>query len=295
MEFTGKSVQEAIDTGLSVLGITQEEAEITVIKEAVKGLFGKIKENAVVNVSEKKNEKVNAQTEAKEIKKEKQEQKEKKEKKAKKESTINSDEVIGFTKKLLELLDISAETEYTFDGENPVVNLIGDNSSKLIGYRGEVLDAIQTLVCAKANIGNEEYKKVVVDCENYRERRKDTLISLAKKLETKATETRREVMLEPMSAFERRIIHTALADSKTVTTRSDGNEPNRYVVIVPNDLDKDSKPYNAGRRQDQQHNGNGHKNNGKRNHNSHVNNFGEKKKTSSFSFGTFLGNFKDEQ
>ncbi len=286
MEFTGKSVQEAINLGLEVLGISQEDAEITVVKEAVKGLFGKVKENAVVEIIEKK----------KEVIKEEKEPKIKKEKKAKKESKIDENEVIGFTKKLLDLLDISAETEYSFDGENPVVNLVGDNSSKLIGYRGEVLDAIQTLVGAKANIGNEEYIKVVVDCENYRDRRKETLISLAKKLEQKATEIRREVMLEPMNAFERRIIHTALAESKTVTTRSDGKDPNRYVVIVPNDLDKDSKPYNAGRKNDDRRDN--HRKSGFRENrnNKSRNNFGEKKKTtSSFSFGTFLGNFKDEQ
>ncbi|MBQ0099664.1 MAG: protein jag [Firmicutes bacterium] len=292
MEFTGKSVQEAINTGLEVLGITEADAEITVVKEAVKGLFGKVKENAVVNVSEKKKEKLKIEKEEKPLKT----PKEKKEKKAKKESEINSEEIIEFTKKILELLDIPAETEFTFDEENnPVINLVGDNSSKLIGYRGEVLDAIQTLVGAKANIGNEEYKKVVVDCENYRERRKDTLVALAKKLEAKATEIRREVILEPMNAFERRIIHTALANSETVTTRSDGKDPNRYVVIVPNDLDKDSKPYNAGRKNDDRKgNHNGHNRQDNRNK-SHVNNFGEKKKSSSFSFGTFLGNFKDEQ
>ena len=247
MEFTGKSVQEAIELGLTALGISEENAEITIKKEAVKGLFGKIKENAIVEVKEKKVK----ETKKEQVKEEKVEvKKEKTTKKAKSENKIDSKEVIAFTEKLLELLDMPAKTEYSEDGENPTINLVGDNSSKLIGFRGEVLDAIQVLVGAKANIGKENYQKVVVDCENYRSRREETLIALANKLEAKATEMKREVILEPMNAFERRIIHTALANSETVTTRSDGVEPNRYVVIVPNDKDEFSKPYNAGRKND---------------------------------------------
>ena len=160
-----------------------------------------------------------------------------------------------------------------------------------------MLDALQTLAGAMANIGNKEYKKVVVDCENYRDRREETLIKLAHKLEQKATEIRREVMLEPMSPFERRIIHTALANSETVTTTSNGKEPNRYVVIVPNDKDEYSKPYNAGRNNDRK--------GGKRDRNSR----GKKdfrprgkserrssgfvaptRKPTKISFGTYLGN-----
>ena len=149
----------------------------------------------------------------------------------------------------------------------------------------------------------KEYKKIVVDCENYRDRREDTLVKLAKKLEEKATEMRREVILEPMSPFERRLIHTTLADSTTVTTRSDGKEPNRYVVIVPNDKDEFSKPYNAGRnnserggrRNDRRNdrNGKGGKfNRGGNKRRSSGSGFVEQKKKSSsgFNFGTYLGN-----
>jgi hypothetical protein len=128
----------------------------------------------------------------------------------------------------------------------------------------------------------------------------DDDVKLAHKLEEKATEMRREVVLEPMSPYERRIVHTALAESQTVTTRSDGKEPNRYVVIVPNDKDEFAKPYNAGR------NDKGRKNDNRRGGNRgrndrrggkggkggrSVSGFIEKpKKSSSFSFGTYLGN-----
>lgn len=293
MEFTAKSVKDAISLGLEALGITEDNAEITVKKEAVKGLFGKIKENAVVEIVEKK------KIEEKKSEEKKNVSSKPEKKQAKTEEPIDSKQVLDFTNELLNLLDIKAETQYSDTDENPVVTLISDESSKLIGFRGEILDAIQTLVSAKANIGKTDYQKIVVDCENYRSRREDTLIALAKKLETKATEMKREVMLEPMSAFERRIIHTALANSTTCTTRSDGKEPARYVVIVPNELDEFSKPYNAGKKFDD---GYGKKDNNKRfNHgrrndkHKHVNNFGEQKKKTSISFGTYLGNsLKDD-
>ena len=193
-----------------------------------------------------------------------------------------------------------------------MLTLTAEDSSSVIGYRGEVLDALQTLTGAVANIGNKVYRKVMVDCENYRERREDTLIKLAHRLEEKATDMRREVHLEPMSPFERRIIHTALAESATVTTKSEGKEPNRFVVIVPNDLDEFSRPYNAGlsrgnsggRRQGgfgQDRRG-GNRDRGGRNNYQNRNGrrpggrdkrgsgFSEEKRKSSFVFGTYLGN-----
>ena len=164
-----------------------------------------------------------------------------------------------------------------------------------------MLDALQTLAGAMANVGNRVYKKVVVDCENYRDKREDTLIKLAHKLEAKATEIRREVILEPMPPFERRIIHTALAESQTVTTTSSGKEPNRYVVIVPNDKDEFSKPYNAGRNNERKggkdRGGKPRRNGGNR----YSKDRGEKradapKKKTTITFGTYLGNsLKDKE
>ena len=218
MQFTGKTVEEAVAAGLKELGLNECDAEVTVVEEPVKGLFGKLKGKAVVEIEKK---------------------------------VTGIDRAVEFVKNLLEMLKIDAQIEFSDEGENPVITLVSDSSSSVIGYRGEVLDSIQTLAGAVANIGNKSYKKVVVDCENYRSRREDTLIKLAHKLESKAADMRREVILEPMSPFERRIIHTALSDSLTVTTRSDGKEPNRYVVIVPYDKDQFSKPYNAGRNSQQ--------------------------------------------
>ena len=265
MQFTGKTVEEAIAIGLEELSTTQEKVEITVIEEPVKGLFGRLKGKAVVEI----------------VKKE-----------------TDEERALSFVQDIIDMMELSATAELSVKEDSTVITLKAIDSSNVIGYRGELLDAIQTLAGAAMNIGKKDYRKVVVDCENYRDKRENTLIKLAKKLETKATEMKRDVILEPMSPFERRIIHTALSNSTTVTTKSDGKEPNRYVVIVPNDRDEFAKPYNAGRNQGgkggkrNDHKGGkggkgGFRNNDRK---SKGNSFGEKRKSSSFSFGTYLGN-----
>ena len=311
MEFTGKTVKEATEAGLAELGLKAEEAEIVVKEEPVKGLFGRLKGQAVVDITPKQIEE--AKEEKKEEKKEKTEKKkgaDKTQKKAVKEDDKCAE--AEFLKKVLEYLKIPAETELRYDNEKEILTLITDSSSSVIGYRGEVLDALQTLTGAIANIGNKVYRKVVVDCENYRDRREETLIKLAKRLEEKATDMRREVHLEPMSPFERRIIHTALAESTTVTTRSEGKEPNRFVIIVPNDLDEFSRPYNAGmnrgssqkknggfsgesRKRDFSGKGDRRGSHDRRGSERRMSGFSEEKRKSSFGFGTYLGNsFKDK-
>lgn len=266
MQFTAKTVEEAVKEGLAFLELTEDQAEINVISDAVKGLFGRVKSQAVVEITEKKIEKV-----------------EKQEKKL--------DEVEAL-KKLLEFLKIDAEVKQGQKDGKEVLTLVSEKSSSVIGYRGEVLDALQTIVSAIANVGKKNYKKVVVDCENYRDRREETLINLAHKLEAKATEMKREVMLESMSAFERRIIHTALSESETVTTRSDGKEPDRYVVIVPNDKDEFAKPYNAGRNDKQRKGGKKTSGYSKKGNTRGRRPSGksESKRVAPSAFGTYLGN-----
>lgn len=214
MQFTGKTVAETVELALNELKLTEEQVEITVIEEPTKGLFGRLKGKAVIEI----------------VKKE-----------------TDEDRTLDFVQGLLDKMGINAVAKLSNQNEKTIITLIAENSSSIIGYRGEVLDAIQTLAGATLNIGKKEYKKLVVDCENYRDKREETLVKLARKLEKKATELKREVILEAMSPYERRIIHTELATSTTVTTKSEGKEPNRYVVIVPNEKDEYSKPYNAGR------------------------------------------------
>ena len=273
MEFTAKTVEEAVKLGLAELGISEEQAIIEIIEQPTKGLFGKLKGKAVVEINAKKDEKAGEQ------------------------------KAVELVENVLKLLGIEANATISENDEKTVITLDSESSSSLIGYRGEVLDALQTLAGAMANIGNKVYKKVVVDCENYRDKREETLVKLAHKLEAKATEIRRDVILEPMSPFERRIIHTALADSQTVTTTSSGKEPNRYVVIVPNDKDEFSKPYNAGRNNDRkggrgdrgrnQRNSRDRKPRGERRSSGFTD--APRKKTT-ITFGTYLGNsFKDNK
>ena len=291
MEFTGKTVEEAKEKGLKELELTEQEAEITVVSEAVKGLFGKVKKEAVVDVKKKEVKEETAEPKPKKATK-------KTEDNSAKAGISGTEAAAEFIEKLLGLMEINATVEVN---EENKITLVAEDSSSVIGYRGEVLDAIQVLSGAVANIGNKEYKKVVVDCENYRDRREETLIALAHKLEGKATDMRRKVILEPMSPFERRIIHTALAESETVKTESEGKEPTRYVVIVPNDLDEDARPYNAGAHHGK--NGRDDRRGGRRNDRrggrdfkgrgrggSRGSGFTEEKRKAPSGFGTYLGN-----
>ena len=200
-EFTGKTVEEATEEGLKTLGLTREEAEVVVLEEGKKGLFKSVK--AKVKISKK---------------------------------MTDGERAVEFLEGIYPLLGIAARNELDEDGEHTKINVIATNSYSVIGHRGEVLDALQVLAGAVANIGRDEYKRVVVDCENYREKREETLKRLANKLAEKAVRTGRKLSLEPMTPYERRVIHAALADSTEVKTQSEGKEPNRYIVVIPNNL-----------------------------------------------------------
>ena len=112
------------------------------------------------------------------------------------------------------------------------IELKGDNMGSVIGKRGETLDALQHLTSLNVNTGDDEFIKVSLDTENYREKRNQTLAELAKKLAVRVAKTRKNMTLEPMNSYERRIIHATLQDDKYVTTYSVGQSPNRKVVIA---------------------------------------------------------------
>ncbi len=211
-EFTGKTVDEAVDEGLKTLGLARDEAEIQVLDEGKKGgLFTKgVK--ARVRISRKK---------------------------------TDGERAVEFLEGMFELLGITATTELEEgdENENTKINVVTPNTYALIGHRGEMLDALQVLAGAVANTGREEYKRVVVDCEGYREKREETLKRLANKLAEKAVRLGRKLSLEPMTPYERRIIHAALADSTEVKTASEGKEPNRYIVVIPNNLRPGAERY----------------------------------------------------
>ena len=139
----------------------------------------------------------------------------------------------AFLAELTRLMGVDVTIDMGTDAEGNVYGYInGDTLGILIGRRGETLDAVQYLTSLKVNRGREGYTRVTLDTENYRAKREDTLIRLANRMANRALRTGRKVSLEPMNPYERRIIHYALQQTDGVTTHSEGDEPNRHVVIT---------------------------------------------------------------
>lgn len=229
VEFTGKTVDEAIEKGLQELGITAEQAEIRVLEEGKRKLFGSVKARVEIGVEEELVAEATAEA-------------------PKASESVcaggktDGERTVEFLEGLFELLHITACTELVSEDEKVEINVTAANSNSVIGKHGAMLDAIQTLAGAVANTGREDYKRVVVDCENYRENRETTLNKLAGNLADKAIRLGKKIMLEPMNPYERRIIHAALSEREGVTTDSEGKEPNRYVVIIPENLEDPEAP-----------------------------------------------------
>ncbi len=237
VEFTGKTVDEAIEKGLKELGLTAEEADIRVLEEGKKKLFGSIKARVEIAPKKSENETVEEVAEEKECGK---------------NSTVctpvaadgetDGERTVVFLEGLFKLLKINASTELVSEGEKIEINVTANNTTAIIGKHGGMLDAIQTLAGAVANTGRDDYKRVVVDCEDYRERREATLNKLAENLAQKAIRLGKKIKLEPMNPYERRIIHAALSEREGIATTSEGKEPNRYVVIIPENLEDPDAP-----------------------------------------------------
>ena len=280
--FEGKTVEEAIEIGLQELGISKEQAEITVIEEGKKKLFSRINAKVEIAYEEKKEKHALTKTEK-----------------------TDGERAVAFTEGLLKIMNQESTVELVKDEEKIVINVTAENTNAVIGKKGAVLDSIQTLAGAVANIGRDDYKRVVVDCENYRENREQTLKKLADNLANKAVRLERKICLEAMNPYERRIIHAALTEREDVSTKSEGKEPNRYIVIIPaNESDPTLEPLPA-REERRNHGGKGgfknrkggfKKGNGK--------GFDDRKpriqrsapKSTSFEFfGTYLGNSKDSE
>lgn len=139
----------------------------------------------------------------------------------------------SFLKELTHLMGVEVAVEVGNDqDQNVFVKMTGDTLGILIGRRGETLDALQYLTSLRVNRGQEGYTRVTLDTENYRAKREDTLIRLANRMANRAVKTGRRVSLEPMNPYERRIIHSALQPNENVDTHSEGEEPNRHVVIT---------------------------------------------------------------
>lgn len=200
VEKSAKSVDEAVRLALIELGLHKDEVEIEVLDEGSKGLFGIGAKNAVVKVSQV----VNLESRARD-----------------------------FLNEVFLAMGLRVELDIKIDGKLMTINLIGDNMGIIIGKRGDTLDALEHLVNLCVNKGDGEYVKVILDTENYRARREQTLVKLAKSLASSATRNGRKITLEPMHSNERRIIHATLQNHAHVDTFSIGEEPNRKVVIAP--------------------------------------------------------------
>lgn len=222
-EFTGKTVEEAVEKGLKELGIERENADIRVLEEGKKKLFGSVK--ARVEIAAKEGETVVSAPAC-----------------ATNGEATDGERTVEFLEGLFKLLNITACTELVSEGEKVEINVTAANTTSIIGKHGAMLDAIQTLAGAVANTGRDDYKRVVVDCENYRENREVTLNKLAENLAQKSIRLGKKIALEPMNPYERRIIHAALSEREGVSTTSEGKEPNRYIVIIPDNLEDADAP-----------------------------------------------------
>jgi len=140
---------------------------------------------------------------------------------------------LAFLRELTHLMGVEVSIEVGTDAEgNVFANMTGDTLGILIGRRGETLDALQYLTSLKVNRGQEGYTRVTLDTENYRAKREEALTRLANRMANRAIKTGRKVSLEPMNPYERRILHSALQANDQVDTHSEGEEPNRHVVIT---------------------------------------------------------------
>lgn len=201
-EKKAKTVDEAVNQALAELGASKDEVDIEIIEET-KGLFGILGSKEVkVRVTLREREEV---TRAKE-----------------------------FIKNVTEKLGMNIEQETSYNEEDKLlkIELKGEGLGLLIGRRGETLDSIQYLTNIFVNKKSDDYVKVTIDAENYRARREEALVSLAKRTASKAVKYRKNMIIEPKNPYERRIIHEALQDYPEVTTYSVGEDPNRKVIVA---------------------------------------------------------------
>ena len=198
IDVSGKTVEQAIEIGLYKLNATKDDVKIIILDEG--GLFEKAKVKLILKSAYEN------QTEI--------------------EQLINN-----ITESMK--LNIAATVEETDDSVK--IEFAGEDIGVIIGKRGDTLDALQYLLSQiiNKNSTKNESKKIFIDCEGYRQKREDTLKSLANRLADKVIKENKPKKLEPMSAFERKVIHLALEGRKNVTTVSKNEEPNRYIVISP--------------------------------------------------------------
>ncbi len=198
---TGQTVEEAVKSALAQLQTTEERTEITIVDEGKKGFFGIFGSRPAIVKAVMKIDPI--------------------------------EEGKKFLLDVSEKMGAAIEIEVIGSGRNIEFILTGEKIALLIGKRGQTLNSLQYLTQLVMNRYSEQYINVLLDAEDYRKRRNDTLIQLAGRLAQKAIKTGQTVTLEPMPSYERKVIHTALADNKRIKTYSNGNDPHRHLVITP--------------------------------------------------------------
>jgi len=224
VEKTARTVEEAVQSALEELETEKDNVDIEILEQPTKGIFGILgSKNAKVRVTLKEKK-----TAEKSVKKEI----ENKEIRIT-EYTLEKERARKFLREVLEAMDIKAEIRVKDINESLYINLSGPKMGMIIGRRGQTLDSLQYLVSLVVNKDKERdsFVKVILDTEDYRRKREETLQRLAKRLADRARKTGKNIELEPMNPYERRIIHSTLQEVEGITTFSEGEEPYRKVII----------------------------------------------------------------
>ncbi len=256
IQVSAKTVEDAVLEAAMKLATTREHLEYEVIEKGSAGFLGFGAKPAVIKaraLTEEEIEKTEKQPEPvkevvkQEVKKEVKETKKAepvKEEKVTEEASVKKEIVPGkeisaedFLKDVFKAMDMVVDIKVTENKEEKTmdIELSGEEMGVLIGKRGQTLDSLQYLVSLVVNKYSDDYIRVKIDTENYRERRKETLENLARNIAYKVKRTRKTVSLEPMNPYERRVIHSALQNDRYVTTHSEGEEPYRRVVVTLKD------------------------------------------------------------
>ena len=219
----GRTTNEAIEKGLKELNVSKNMVDVKVLENEEKRSFFSILAPRVVKVQLTVKEQKNNNEFVKKEKKEVELKEEDKE--------IVKNSIDKFLKEFFNKLQNTASYTVEFSKSTVNVNIKGEEIGFLIGYRGETLYAFQNILSAVANKGIDEKVRVILDIEGYKAKREKALEELAEKIEKTVIKTKKSITLEPMQAYERKIIHTKLQDSDRVETRSIGEEPRRRIVV----------------------------------------------------------------
>ena len=240
VEKTAKTISQALAEALEELGVSEEQVDYEVLEYPSKGLFGVLgAKPARIRVKLRESRYRRHHEPARgEREEEAQDVPEHPAPEPREYHLVLNDESLArakaFLSEIFRVMELEVEISSETTEEGYVIRLEGENLGILIGKRGQTLDALQYLANLAANRGESERIRVILDIENYRDRREETLRNLAKRLADKAVRMHQDVKLEPMNRHERKIIHMALQEYRRVTTTSEGEEPYRCVIIMPN-------------------------------------------------------------